>query len=477
MSAQQQQQQPDSASAQVAYRVIRIFFGMLLVLFGVFYEQIIFYRNMAFRTFLVLAGAALICWGVAFLVPRSWRLSRFRWFRRISRDRFRTPPEVLAYLAIMIILATGSMLGHSNTLLLVFGMMAGPFLLNGWVVYAMLRRLKVERSAPERVGAGETFTVDLTVHNGRRYLSSRLMRAEDQISNTHEELSGRVLYFRIPAKESRTGAYRVRLMQRGRYKLGPTLVSSRFPFGLGERGRYFETPDEVLVHPPVGELAPAWWRRVMGEDRIVNEQRARSGVFEDDFRQIREYRPGDAIRSIHWRTSARMNELMVKEFHENREHDAVVLVDLFDVADDREFINELAASFTATICHELARSLRDANVGFFLSGSENVAVTGKSSHDVWNQVLDSLAVCELSPKADTTWLAEQAAAFRQEGLEPILITTRPVEQQLDFGTATSAAALRAAHVVHVNREELQDIFHLTAEASPNSEPQPQEVSA
>lgn len=467
--------EPGLSGAQTAYRVIRISFGALLILFGIFYEQIIFYPNTPFRTFLIAAGLALVWWGLAFLIPDRWRLSRFRWFRRILRDRFRTPPEVLAYLAIMIILATGSMLGHSNTLLLVFGMMAGPFLLNGWIVYVMLQRLKVERTAPERVGAGDTFSVDLTIHNGRRYLSSRLLRAEDQIANAHEELSGRVLYFRIPAKEARTASYRVRLLQRGRYALGPTLASSRFPFGLGERGRYFETPGEILVHPPIGELSPSWWRRVMGEDRIVNEQRARNGVFEDDFRQIREYRQGDAIRSIHWRTSARMNELMVKEFHENREHDAVLLVDLFDVADDREFLTELAASLTATICHELSRSLRDANVGFFLSGAENVAVTGTSSHEIWGQVLDALAICELSKNASTAWLAEQAATFRQDGLEPILITTRPPGAQLDFGDNVSAAAVRAAHVVHVNRAELRDIFQLPGEQSGATE-QLREVS-
>lgn len=435
------------------------------MLLGFFYEQLVHFRNVPFRIFLVVSGAGLIFWGVSFLVPNRFRPSRFAWYRRLYRERLSMPTEVLAYLTIMIVLATGSMLGHSNTLLLVFSLMAGPFVLNGWIVYVMLRRLRVDRKLPARVGAGQTFPVEITIHNDRRYLSSRLMRVEDSITNGREELSGRVLFFRIPTKENRSAAYRVRLMQRGRYRLGPVLVSSRFPFGLGERGRYFETHSELLVHPQIGELSPTWWSRVRGEDRVVEQQRIRNGVFDDEFKQIREYRQGDAVRRIHWRTSARVNDLMVRDYHQNREHDAMLLVDLWTGRGVDQTRIEMACSFVASICHELSRTMNDAEVGFFLAGETNIAVTGKPTPEFWHRVLDALATCVAGRNTDTDWLAEQAQSMRLENMRPILVTTR--DAQLPFEGESngqrengSAAAIRAAHVVHATEDGLRDVFRL-----------------
>ncbi len=61
----------------------------------------------------------------------------------------------------MIVIFSGSLLGRSNMLMLVFSMMAGPFVVNGWITYSMLKRTAVERVVPERVMAGEPITVEL----------------------------------------------------------------------------------------------------------------------------------------------------------------------------------------------------------------------------------------------------------------------------------------------------------------------------
>ena len=64
---------------------------------------------------------------------------------------------------------------------------------------------------------------------------------------------------------------------------------------------------------------------------------------------IPEYRPGDAIRRIHWRTSARADELMVREFEENRDEDAALLVDLWSDGKSAPEYFETVISFVATI--------------------------------------------------------------------------------------------------------------------------------
>ena len=436
------------------YRGLRCVLGVALICLGIFYPLIVHAENPPFRVFCGVVGFLLVYSAFAFLVPQRLRLSRFRWFRWLYGGRLSIPTEVMAYLTIMAVLVTGSMLGHSNTLLMVFSLMCGPFVLNGWIVFVMLRRLGVERSLPTSVGAGETFTVQLTLANNRRRFSSRLMRLEDQISNDHEHLTGRVLFFRVPVQESRTAGYRVRLLQRGQYKFGPVLVSSRFPFGLGERGRFFETHSEVLVHPQIGEIAPAWWQNVMGQDRVIDQSRAQRGLLDDEFRQIREYRPGDAIRRIHWRTSARTDELMVQEFEENRDEDAALLVDLWDdgTADSEQL--ERVISFVATTCVELSRNTNEAQVDFHLSADETVSVSGKASGELWREALDALAKCQPA-ESNLVWLAERSRSIQEQNLRPIVITTRPTDSivSADFGDAI---------LVAVNQALLADVFRLEA---------------
>ena len=69
----------------------------------------------------------------------------------------------------MLLMAVGGLAGHSNMLLLIFGLMAGPWIANGWFVYMALRGVTVVRTAHDRVMAGESVIVELTVRNKKRF--------------------------------------------------------------------------------------------------------------------------------------------------------------------------------------------------------------------------------------------------------------------------------------------------------------------
>lgn len=78
------------------------------------------------------------------------------------RSRMLLPREGMVYLGIMLVIAVGALTGGNpdtgNMLLLLFGMMAGPFVLNGWVVVAMLARVKIVRDHPMTAQAGSFFS-------------------------------------------------------------------------------------------------------------------------------------------------------------------------------------------------------------------------------------------------------------------------------------------------------------------------------
>ena len=131
------------------------------------------------------------------------------------------PKEGVGYLAIMLALAIGALLGQKNTPLLVFGMMAGPFILNGWIVYSMLKKVNVSRSIPQRAAAGHAANVQVAVRNDKLFMASHLLEVKDQISSSDgSEAEARVTFVRVPPRSVRESRYQIKFSRRGRYTFG-----------------------------------------------------------------------------------------------------------------------------------------------------------------------------------------------------------------------------------------------------------------
>jgi uncharacterized protein (DUF58 family) len=114
-------------------------------------------------------------------------------------------------------------------------------------------------------------------------------------------------------------------MRRGLYPIGPFVVEYEDPFGLVNSVRSVGEADRLVVVPEVAELPVGGPELADGEGNAVLVQRRVTG--NDDDLTTREYRPGDALRRVHWRASARHGELMVRQ-EEHRSHpDARILID------------------------------------------------------------------------------------------------------------------------------------------------------
>ncbi|WP_432559187.1 DUF58 domain-containing protein [Granulicoccus sp. GXG6511] len=98
--------------------------------------------------------------------------------------------------------------------------------------------------------------------------------------------------------------------QRGRYQIGPLLVRSRDAFNLVKFDRQFTATSEMLVTPRIHTLGAMG--NVSGGGSSGETRPQRLGVIGSDDVLIREYRQGDDVRRIHWRSTARRGELMVR---------------------------------------------------------------------------------------------------------------------------------------------------------------------
>lgn len=415
-------------------------------------------------------GVVLVYWGLKQVVITM--------FPRIERDdgtprqRYRVslPREGLVFLGIMAVMFVGSLLGRSNMLMLVFVMMAGPWVLNGWIAFMLTKRNRVIRNAPRSAMAGQVVSVELTLENDKFLLSSWVMAARDRISGVGGNFEASVLFARVPPRSRRTAYYQIRLIRRGRYRLGPIELSTRFPLGLVERGLLFNAPGELLIHPRVGRLATRWKRDNLLAAELVQQQAARKGAFDDEFHGIREYRRGDDPRSIHWRTSARMSELMVREYHQSRDEHLVVLLDLWQPAqpkpEHRDRV-ELAVSLAATIGFEHLRQGRDAGLKLVVNGKTFNTWESQVGSGAVESMLDLLAVVQAGSHEGIGPLLDEAVAARITTSRVLLLTTRGEQarlaeqfEALGQGDDTAADALRDVALVGVDQSILESVLYL-----------------
>ena len=154
---------------------------------------------------------------------------------------------------------------------------------------------------PARVQAGKPGRVVIRLHNVSR-LPTGVMLVEDTLPYTLGARPRFVLN-RLESQGVRDVAYTLRSDVRGRYLVGPVTMRLTDPLGLCEVAQSFTSTDTLVVTPQVWQLPPirlGSGTGGSGDSRL----RAAASSGEDDL-GTREYRHGDDLRRIHWRSTAR----------------------------------------------------------------------------------------------------------------------------------------------------------------------------
>jgi len=179
------------------------------------------------------------------------------------------------------------------------------------------------RLSPSRVPAGSEARVHLRMDNVSRVPTGLLM-LQDRVPYVLGPRP-RFVLDRVEAGGRREVSYRVRSDLRGRYPLGPLQLRLSDPFGMCELTRSFSAYDTLVVVPHTEPLPPV---RLAGEASGYGEGRQRSLALagEDDVIP-RGYRYGDDLRRVHWRSTARYGELMVRREEQPQRATCTVLLD------------------------------------------------------------------------------------------------------------------------------------------------------
>ncbi|MFC7720758.1 DUF58 domain-containing protein [Nonomuraea recticatena] len=200
------------------------------------------------------------------------------------------------------------LLGEHDLLRIGVLIMSLPLLAALVVARTRYRLSCARRLDPPRREVGGEATVTLRLENVTR-LPTGLLLIEDTVPYA---LGARPRFVldRVESKGVREIDYRVRSDLRGRYTIGPLSVRITDPFGLVELTRAFTISDTLVVTPQVVALPHV---RLSGEWTGGGDSRTRSvAAAGDDDVAPREYRQGDDLRRVHWRSTARYGELMVR---------------------------------------------------------------------------------------------------------------------------------------------------------------------
>lgn len=248
------------------------------------------------------------------------------------------------------------------------------------------RSLSIRRQVSSaRLHAGDSSQVQVQVHNANS-LRSPVLRITDDVAGT------RGAELELPPLnngESRIVGYRLPTDKRGVVSVGPLRTHLSDPLAFVRSVRQAASTVDVLVYPRTDHVAPP--PRPPGDDaRLADRQASQLGRSSDEFFALREYVLGDDLRRVHWPSTARFGEPMVRQDELPQQGRSTILLDCRSGSADPATFEEMvsAAASLAMACRRRDDLVR-------LVGTDG-ADTGFTPLAAIDPVLDYLAMVQQS---------------------------------------------------------------------------------
>lgn len=352
----------------------------------------------------------------------------------LPTERLRTTREGFVYWGAWLLLALIGWYQQINLILLVCGLAAGPLVASFFMSTAMLRKVKLQRRLPNHIFAGEPLQLDYVLDNTARTSAVLALTLTDHWAPV-ESVPGaasfepRVFFSRVGGGLRERARWAMAGPVRGRYRAEAITLLTRFPFGLMERTSSIADEETLVVYPRVGRLTRLWHLVHRESSQTRRGQRHDRSAQQQEYHGLRDFRPDDSPRWIHWRTSARINQLMIKEFEQQNEQDLAILLDPWlprhRPTDEMRAHVEEAIEFVASLSVDLCRNAR-RRVTVAWTGSVPDLRQGQASVRLLHEILESLAVMKPNHELSIHELLDTLPAATLREAIFVVVTTRPV---------------------------------------------------
>jgi uncharacterized protein (DUF58 family) len=210
----------------------------------------------------------------------------------------------------------------NNLLYLLLGMLLALIVVSGIMSELSLRDLTVVRRLPLRAQVGRAHLVEIEVFNHKSRVPSYAIEVEDLRAG--QPADKRCFFLKISPKSAQVAAYRRTPTRRGRDVHVGFRIATRFPFGLFEKSREVPAEGELIIYPavdPVQLPAPPGGRSP-GADLVVGRGHG------EEFLGLKLMRDGEGPRDVHWRKTAAVGRMVMRERARETRPDVTLTLDV-----------------------------------------------------------------------------------------------------------------------------------------------------
>jgi uncharacterized protein (DUF58 family) len=306
-----------------------------------------------------------------------------------------------------------------NLIYLTFSVLVSSLILS-WLINAFSgAALSIERTIPSEVQAGFPFNIDIAIRNESALIPAFCLSINQRLPDGILCEFHRHFILKISAGQEIQIRFKAVAKKRGVYDLSVVEVDTSFPFGFFERGIICKTKKlELLALPRLGHIESRF-SVGEGEGRASARRFTHNSI--DEFLGLREYRAGDNPGWIHWKTSAKLQKPIVREYGARNEQKALIILHWVRAGGDEKTLldEEVTTSFIASLARDLAQNgLQTA----FACDAEGLVYLPPVSGAGINRIWRLLALIAPSETEDAAELLEQREFSIREFDKVVLIT-------------------------------------------------------
>lgn len=377
--------------------------------------------NLALASATAMSALLVAGWVGITLVPVLAKRTPLRWIS--YRMEYRLPLEGWIYIGGIVLVALAAINTGNNLLFLILACLIASILMSGILSSITLVGVELNLELPEHIFARQTVRGVVELRNEKETLPSFSLRVEGTKKKDAPAavlLATPVYFPYVPRRATVKQIVPLRFARRGLYRQEAFRIVTRFPFGFLQKARRLDSVSEALVYPSV-DATPEFLEVLPGIQGAIESLAKGRG---QDLYALRDYLPNDSARHVHWKASARLGSLMVREFAREDDTRVVLVLDPHSEAartgasaDEKDLFER-----TVELCAAIAWSFHEGGALMeFRSASATVPMAAATENIF--AVLRQLAVVEAlavdAKQHRLTELAAEAESFK------IIVTSQP----------------------------------------------------
>jgi uncharacterized protein (DUF58 family) len=368
-----------------------------------------------------LGALVVAAWVAVTLVPVLAKRTPLRWIG--YKMEYKVTREGWIYIGGVLLVAMAALNTGNNLLFLILASLIAVILMSGILSSITLSGMAMRLELPEHIFAGQPVRALVELENEKLTLPSfslRVEAAKTKKSPAVALLETPVYFPYVPKRERVRQSVPITFARRGAYRQDAFRIVTRFPFGFLQKAHRLEMKTEALVYPSV-EPAQEFFEILPGLQGALDSLNKGRG---HDLYALRDYVPTDSARHVHWKASARLGSLMVREFAHEDDCRVLLVLDPHVYAGKGAAPKDASERFESavTLCASIAWHFfeRNAQLQFRSAGMETTLAPAEENIFA---ILRHLALAQpLAVDPEHTLLSDLAAS---PDLFKVIVTSQP----------------------------------------------------